>query len=524
MNNTSNFTEKAMALKPLYQELINSVEEFKNSQDEESKNKILEAFCIQWGNNYPEEDNSGLIFYGRAANGWGEYNTDVDRLFDLSNDKRIFACERQMQWAYDLEGNTQGYNTNQSAFWRVIKSVSSNLNKDLHQVCWSNVCKIAPKDDKPSDSLYYAELDACQAIMKEELRIFSPRHVVMLTGINWAKDFLRYLNSNKPTHSIAQYPWGYEMEYCVKVYLINGIYFYVSEHPQGKDETTHVNALGQAIKEHAIKEKLNKWAKQYVPQFCELSETYKNNFYTQSSLKEIDDSPRLMVIAINPKGAPNNGAHKREGKRSEMSPTEDYLSGNVDWNNRFDENGVITSKWSKYLSNTRYFLGFPPKKDDYFDDDKKVVWTNMTPFVSNNGFSDLRKLSPDLVKVGIESTIELIKILNPQKIVLLGYGAFDNLERECKEDAKFPIEHMKVLDNADWRLEVGYINKIPAVCVNHPSGRGKNRWPISNAFVPVFIYLHSIAIQKCSTLNAVVDYMRKELKAWQKQISSDEEI
>jgi hypothetical protein len=261
-----------------------------------------------------------------------------------------------------------------------------------------------------------------------------------------------------------------------------------------------------------IKEELNKWAKEYVPQFCELSRTYANNFYTQSSLKEIDDSPRLMVIAINPKGAPNSGAHKREGKRSEMSPTEDYLSGNVDWNNRFDENGVISSNWVDYLSNARYFLGFPPKKDDYFDDDKKVVWTNMTPFVSNNGFYDL---SPELTKVGIESTIKLIKILKPQKIVLLKSSGFEELKRTCKKNGidNCTIVNTKIVDNQN--LEVGYINGIPTVCVCHSSSRS---WPISNAFVPVFIYLHNIAIQKCSTPNTVVDYMRRELKAWQKQM------
>jgi hypothetical protein len=242
MNSTSKFTEKAMALKPLYQNLINSVEEFKNLP--------LVPFCIQWGRNYPEGDNTGVIFYGRATNDWVTESLDVDKLFDLKDAERIIARDDQMQWVYDLEGNSSGYNTNRSAFWRVIKRVSSNLNKDLHQVCWSNVCKIALDNGNPSDSLYYAELDACKAIMKEELRIFSPRHVVMLTGINWAKDFLCYLNSNETTHSIAQYQWGNEKEYCIKVYSINGIFFYVSEHPERKDEETHVNALVQAIKEH----------------------------------------------------------------------------------------------------------------------------------------------------------------------------------------------------------------------------------------------------------------------------------
>jgi hypothetical protein len=140
----------------------------------------------------------------------------------------------------------------------------------------------------------------------------------------------------------------------------------------------------------------------------------------------------------------------------------------------------------------------------------------LTPFTALK-FENLPKelASDDIYK----STLDLIDILKPQKILLLGYGAFGLLESAC---AKFSVEHVKdckfshvkVLDNANWPLEVGYINNIPAVCVNHPS----RQWPIRNAFVPVFIYLHSIAIQKCSTLEGVRKYMRDELKAWQKQM------
>jgi hypothetical protein len=226
----------------------------------------------------------------------------------------------------------------------------------------------------------------------------------------------------------------------------------------------------------------------------------------------LEKSPELMVIAINPQGAPGSDVHNNEeSKYPKMSP-EAYLSGNEDWNNRFNEKGVVSSNWLKYLSNARYFLGFPSKKDDYFDDDKKVVWTNLTPFVSNNGLRDLRELSPDLVMVGVESTIKLIQILEPKKIVLFGVEGFKELEEACEKK----IIHTKILDNKN--LEVGYINNIPAVCVNHPSGRGRGGWPISNAFVPIFIFLHSIAIQKCTTLDGVRKYMRDELKAWQKQM------
>jgi hypothetical protein len=256
-----------------------------------------------------------------------------------------------------------------------------------------------------------------------------------------------------------------------------------------------------------IQEKLNEWAERYVPQFCELSETYKNDFYTQSSLSELEDSPRLMVIAINPKGSPNSGSKS-------ISPAE-YLSGNPSWDNRFDENGVISRDWSNYLGKARCFLGVTSsKKDSVIDNDKNVIWINMTPFVSNNGFSDLPS---ELASVGIKSTIELINIINPQRIVIFETGALGKLKSVCEKNGidDCTIVNTKIVDNLS--LEVGYINDIPTVCVNHPSGH----WAISNAFVPVFIFLHSIAIQKFTKLNDVRDYMRKEFKAWQEQMKFD---
>lgn len=244
MDNQYSFLEEAYSLKPLYAELMKSVESFSDIN--------LCPFCIQWGEEFPQERGEGIIFYGRATNGWVTYERDVDKLFDVNFEDCIFGRDDQMQWVDDCAGNQGWYNTNASAFWRVIRKTASKFypEKTMQHIAWSNVCKIAPDHANPDNSLYEAQLDAARAIMKKELEIFSPKHVVLLTGQGWAKDFLYFLNGNQSTKSIAQYHWGREDEYQVKVYDIGGIYFYLSEHPQGKDESSHIDALVDAIKAH----------------------------------------------------------------------------------------------------------------------------------------------------------------------------------------------------------------------------------------------------------------------------------
>ena len=154
-----------------------------------------------------------------------------------------------MLWVDNHAGNTDGYNTNNSAFWRVIRRTASAFHKDdsLLHVAWSNVCKVAPDGGNPSDSLFYAQLPSARAIIQKEIEIFSPKHVVLLTGQGWAKDFLYFLNGNKHTKSTQRYEWGSDNQYAVKTYEIGGVNYYLSEHPQGKNENTHVNALVKAI-------------------------------------------------------------------------------------------------------------------------------------------------------------------------------------------------------------------------------------------------------------------------------------
>ncbi|MBD5173775.1 MAG: hypothetical protein HDT08_03960 [Bacteroidales bacterium] len=243
--NNFNKNELAAKLKPFYQALIDEVPEAKSEE--------YIKFCIQWGRLYPTEKNTGLMFYGRANNGWVCFDTTVEDIFDPNNPDRAFDRDDQMQWVDECAGDTNGYNSNKSAFWRVIKNVSKAFypNDELQHIVWSNLCKIAPDGQNPSDALYYAQLPSACEIMKTEIEFFSPRHVVLLTGEGWAMPFLKkILGTDEPT-VVGSEIFGGSNEYEIKVYEKDNVFYYVSEHPQGKDESTHIESLVKLIRERS---------------------------------------------------------------------------------------------------------------------------------------------------------------------------------------------------------------------------------------------------------------------------------
>lgn len=56
----------------------------------------------------------------------------------------------------------------------------------------------------------------------------------------WEKDFLNYLNDNNELQSQSTIEWD---GYKTQLYVIKGTKFIVSQHPQGKAEDKHVDAI-----------------------------------------------------------------------------------------------------------------------------------------------------------------------------------------------------------------------------------------------------------------------------------------
>ena len=230
-----NFEKKLReGLHPLYDQLLSSGIDRDNC-----------VFCAQWGKNYPENQREGILFVGKAVNGWLADGHDVDVLFNSA-----FNREDQMVWVQNLEGVTvtadgkPAYNTKKSSFWRTIKRIALGCRPDSEDnwtsyIAWSNLYKVSPGEGNPGGVLKGKQSGYCKEILAKEIEILSPKYIVFLTS-GWESDFLCYLNKNQPPQKIGEEAWG---GYKSELYKIDGVYYIASYHPQSKSESEHADAI-----------------------------------------------------------------------------------------------------------------------------------------------------------------------------------------------------------------------------------------------------------------------------------------
>lgn len=230
-------------LKPLYHDLVNHTRDY-------CEGKVILPFVVQWGKSFPKQENEGILFVGKATNGWYNDDLDVDNMFKENSKDAIFNRPNQMIWV--KENAAEHYNTNQSAFWRVTRRVAHVYypKDELEHIAWTNVCKLAPDGGNPGDALYKEQLDDACRIFQAEIETLSPKFIIMFTGVNWGWDFICALNDNEDPTPEQTMPFMEWVGYKATPYLINGRIVILTEHPQGKDESAHVECLVNIIEKY----------------------------------------------------------------------------------------------------------------------------------------------------------------------------------------------------------------------------------------------------------------------------------
>lgn len=241
-------TEKMYeGLKPLYKDLMAHCGAYIDKYTERTKVPVV-SFVAQWGKLYPQEDNKGILFVGRATHGWANDDTNVDNLFDHPTD-RIFNREDQIIWAKNY----------QSPFWSVIKGVANHFYGEtgIENIAWTNVSKLAPDSNNgnPSGKLYSIQQDDDYKIFLKEVEILNPKVIVFLTGnskgLYWGWDYICTINNNeepKPEQTLPEHNWA---TYEAKVFKIDNRIVILSEHPQTRPIKEHTDCLIDIITKYS---------------------------------------------------------------------------------------------------------------------------------------------------------------------------------------------------------------------------------------------------------------------------------
>lgn len=227
---------------PLYTEMLSKVKEKKYTD--------VCAFCAQWGSQIETiAPKNRMLFVGKAVNSWHNKSLSLEELFGNGNNA-IFARNDQMLWVKQKEGNGD-YNTNKSAFWRLIKGITQTYHpQEWHEkVAWSNLFKIAPFNNggNPAMKLRDVQRKYCWNILEKEIEVIDVNFVIMLTS-GWEGTFLTQYSDGVHPEPVYSLKWG---KYTSKLYRINIAdktrFFIATQHPQGKSEIDHIHILRQLI-------------------------------------------------------------------------------------------------------------------------------------------------------------------------------------------------------------------------------------------------------------------------------------
>lgn len=147
-----------------------------------------------------------------------------------------------------------------------------------------------------------------------------------------------------------------------------------------------------------LQKKLLLWAKQVVQEYNPIAQSEKVNYYTQSDLSQIKESPELLLLGINPGS---------EGGNGRQLTAEEFLKGNSYYSEK--------DSWVMWKSLCRLFA--QGGVQEMLQNDEAFVWSNVFHLNSKKEGGLTKAMKAPKV---VELARELIRMLQPQRVLCLG--------------------------------------------------------------------------------------------------------
>lgn len=189
-------------------------------------NQDLRTFTTQVGELYPEETNKGILFYGRATNGWDD------------------SCHEKIE-------DILWYQTRRP-FFNLIYHFGREFYGDnyCYSVAWGNIAKISPNGGNPSEKLWNAQYFGMRRIIRKEIELLSPEIIVLVTGNtagdHWDSPFFEEFSDLKEVkHLVWAISKGVE---CTATLFVNDRFkVIVTDRPEHRPIVAHTQALIQLL-------------------------------------------------------------------------------------------------------------------------------------------------------------------------------------------------------------------------------------------------------------------------------------
>lgn len=147
-----------------------------------------------------------------------------------------------------------------------------------------------------------------------------------------------------------------------------------------------------------LQQSLYKWAERVVAIYNPIAQSEKVNYYTQSNLSLLRESPELLLLGINPGSVGGDGKHLT---------ADEFLKGNPTYHQK--------DSWVMWQRLYRLFA--QGAMQEMLKNDESFVWSNVFHLNSKkeSGLTNPMK-APKMV----ELTRELIRVLQPKRVLCLG--------------------------------------------------------------------------------------------------------
>lgn len=201
---------------------------------------------------YFDDESCRLMIIGRAVNGWGSIAAENN--IDFGEKANNTFNSKGFEWVIttnEVLSNEDGtYKLSQSPFWRTAQGIWEQLsgkqeNRWIDYIAWSNIYKIAPPETgNPNNNMCKHQITQCRELLKTEIEIYKPTHILLVTGWHWWFDDEQYgIGSIFTDHKFIAHNNRTNMTYVEGNAKYNDIPVVVACRPEGRKENEYINQI-----------------------------------------------------------------------------------------------------------------------------------------------------------------------------------------------------------------------------------------------------------------------------------------